>query len=69
MRERKTPSNQENDAALAELAQIKRLLVLLLLKSGSSQEEIALALQVDQSHVSRLLPSSKVKKIQELLTF
>jgi hypothetical protein len=46
-----------------ELNDIKRLLVLLLLKLGSTSEEIALALQVDSSVVRRLIPARQVKKI------
>jgi hypothetical protein len=46
-----------------QLEDIKRLLVLLLMKLGSPSEEIALALQVDSSAVRRLIPGRKVKKI------
>lgn len=46
-----------------QLEDIKRLLVLLLMKIGSSSEEIALALQVDSSVVRKLIPGRKVKKI------
>ena len=42
---------------------VKRLLILLLLKLGSTSEEIGLALQVDSSVVRRMLPASRVKKI------
>lgn len=45
-----------------ELNAIKRLLALLLLKAGASQDEIAMALDVDQSVVSRMFPARKVKK-------
>jgi DNA-binding MarR family transcriptional regulator len=61
----KITSDQHNDATTSELTQIKRLLVLLLMKGGASQEEIALALQVDRSQVSRLLPSSKVERFKD----
>jgi predicted transcriptional regulator len=40
---------------LKELQSIKRLLILLLMKNKVSQEEIAKALGVDQSVVSRLI--------------
>ncbi len=42
---------------------IKRLLILLLLKLGSTSEEIALALQVDSSAVRRMLPARQIKKL------
>lgn len=46
-----------------ELTDIKRLLVLLLLKLGSTSEEISLALQVDSSVVRKMLPGRRIKKI------
>ena len=46
-----------------QLEDIKRLLVLLLMKLGSSSEEIAPALSVDSSAVRKLIPGRKVKKI------
>ena len=46
-----------------QLEDIKRLLVLLLMKLGSPSEEIALALGVDSSAVRKLIPGRKVKKI------
>ena len=46
-----------------QLEDVKRLLVLLLMKLGSPSDEIALALQVDSSSVRKLLPGRKVKKI------
>ncbi len=49
---------------LKELIAIKRLLVLLLLKLGTSQEELGLGLQLDVSNVSRLIPARKVKSFQ-----
>ena len=42
---------------------VKRLLVLLLLKLGATSEEIGLALQVDSSAVRRMIPARQVKKI------
>jgi predicted transcriptional regulator len=44
------------DPTLTELTAIKRLMMLALLKSGVTQKEIAVALGVDQSQVSRMLP-------------
>lgn len=46
-----------------QLEDIKRLLVLLLMKLGSPSEEIALALQVDSSLVRKAIPTRRVKKI------
>jgi hypothetical protein len=42
---------------------IKRLLMLLLLKLGATSEEIGLALDVDSSAVRKMLPARKIKKI------
>ncbi len=50
------------DPIQAELDFIKRLLTLLLLKAGTSQGEIAMALDVDRSVVSRMFSARKVKK-------
>jgi hypothetical protein len=46
-----------------QLEDIKRLFVLLLLKLGSTSEEIALAMQVDSSAIRRMIPARQVKKI------
>ncbi len=54
-----------NDQILFELDSLKKLLILLLLKAGASQTEIALALGVDQSTVSRMFPTSKVKRFDQ----
>jgi predicted transcriptional regulator len=48
--------NSETSPALEELAAVKRLLVLALLKSGTTQKEIATALGVGQATVSRMFP-------------
>jgi predicted transcriptional regulator len=45
------------------LENIKRLLILLLMKLGSTLEEIAIALQVDPSSIRRAIRGRKVKKI------
>jgi predicted transcriptional regulator len=50
-----TPTEKELDA-------IKRLLMLFLIKRGATQEELALALKMDQADVSRMMPTSKIKK-------
>jgi len=46
-----------------ELQSIKRLLVLLLMKLGSSSEEIGAALDVDSSVIRRMVPARKVTKL------
>jgi len=42
------------DPVLAELIAIRRLMVFSVLKSGASQKQVAAALGVDQSQVSRM---------------
>ena len=51
-----------DDSIVSELKDVKRLLVLLLLKLGASQGEIAKALGVTQPSVSRMIPG----KVQPL---
>jgi hypothetical protein len=46
-----------------QLEDLKRLLMLLLLKLGSTSDEIALAMQVDSSLIRRMIPGRQVKKI------
>jgi DNA-binding MarR family transcriptional regulator len=48
-----------------ELTQIKKLLMLLLIKTGTSQSELAFALQLDQADVSRMLPVRKITKFDK----
>ena len=45
-----------------EFNDIKRLLILLLLKLGSSSEELGLALGVDSSVVRKMIPARSIKK-------
>lgn len=54
--------NRIQDPVIKELDGIKRLLILMLLKSGASQKEIASALQVDQGNFSRMFPARKFKR-------
>ncbi|QOJ18496.1 MAG: helix-turn-helix domain-containing protein [Phycisphaeraceae bacterium] len=49
--------NGSADPVLSELVAIKRLLAFGLLRSGARQKQIAAALGVDQSQVSRMFPS------------
>ena len=46
-----------------ELENIRRLLVLLLVKLGTSSEEIGLALGIDPSAIRKWLPMKKIKII------
>ena len=50
-------------AAAGDTEAVKRLLILLLLKLGSTSEEIAAALNVDPSLIRKMVPSRKVKKL------
>lgn len=50
------PEATSTDPELAELVAIKRLVVLALLRSGASQRQVAAALGVSQSQVSRMFP-------------
>jgi len=59
---RKTKQTSETDPVLNELDAIKRLLMLTLIKAGTKQDEIAMALQVDRSLVSRMFPTRKVAR-------
>ena len=49
-------SSTPTDTVLAELIAIKRLMVFALLRSGVSQDDVAAALGVSQSKVSRMFP-------------
>jgi hypothetical protein len=49
---------------MSEAESIKRLLILLLLKLGSTSEEIGTALGTDSSVIRRILPARNVKKIE-----
>lgn len=53
------------DPTLKELDAIKRLLMLLLVKAGAAQGEIAMALNVDQATVSRMFSARKVKRFAD----
>ncbi len=44
------------DPILEELVAIKRLLAFAIMKSGASQAQVATALGVDQSQISRMFP-------------
>jgi hypothetical protein len=50
-------------AEQSSLEDVKRLLILLLLKLGSTSDEIGAALNIDSSVVRRMVPSGRVKKL------
>ncbi len=47
---------KDTDQRLNELVAIKKLLVLALLKSGLTQAQVAGALEIDRSQISRMFP-------------
>jgi len=53
------------DPIKKELETIKKLIILFLLKSGSSQNEIASVLNVDQSVISRMISTRKIKQFDK----
>ena len=54
--------DQNLDQLKSDVDTIKRLLVVMLMRDGASQTEIAFALGVNQSTVSRMFSSIKPKK-------
>lgn len=52
---------EQSDEFLNELVSIRKLLVLALLRSGMTQNQVAAALDVDRSSVSRMFPSGTLK--------
>lgn len=55
-------ARKSSDPIAKELDAIKRLLVLQLLTSGVQATDVARAMGVDKSVVSRLVPARRVKK-------
>jgi len=53
---KKWPKDGPADPIISELAEIKRLLMLGLLKTGATQDDIAKALGVTQGTVSKMFP-------------
>ena len=49
------------DTIAHELAAIKRLMVFTLLWQGATQEQVATALDIDRSQVSRMFPKGIIK--------
>jgi len=62
MTKKKTKNANPQTPTEKELNAIKRLLIVLLVKIGMTQDELALALQMDQADVSRMMPTRKIKK-------
>jgi hypothetical protein len=56
---------KEMDQRLNELIAIKRLLVLALLKSGLTQTQVAGALEIDRSQISRMFPKGTLTGLGE----
>jgi predicted transcriptional regulator len=48
-----------------ELQAIKKLLILFLIKSGATSEEIGLALGINSSAVRHMFPMKNIKKFKE----
>jgi predicted transcriptional regulator len=53
---------EKDSLVINELQDIKRLLVAILIRSGASQGEVALALNVNQSSISRMFPKGTKSK-------
>jgi hypothetical protein len=49
-------SKVPSDPLVTELVALKKLLIFALLRSGASQAQIGMALDMDQSQVSRMFP-------------
>jgi len=53
--------SSEQESAVEELAAIKKLLILGLINSGMTQTQIATALGINRTTVSRMFPSGALK--------
>jgi IS30 family transposase len=62
MTTKRNPRKQIGDPVAYELEAIKRLLILQLITSGVQATQIASALGVDNSVISRLVPTRKVRR-------
>jgi predicted transcriptional regulator len=51
------------DQAIKELVAIRKLLVLALLRSGLSQNQVAGALDIDRSAISRMFPKGSLTSL------
>ena len=59
------PKATLTDPVLAELVAIKRLMMFVLLRSGATQRDVASAVGVDQSQVSRMFPGGIGKSARD----
>ena len=57
-------AKKNGDPIVRELDAIKRLLILQLMKAGTSQGEIAKALGIDQAALSRMMPAKQFKPFE-----
>lgn len=53
----------DSDSSLKELIAIRKLLVLALLRSGLTQNQVAGALEIDRSQISRMFPKGTLSWI------
>jgi len=53
---------KKKDPSIDNLEQIKRLLIMALIKQGVPGSEIADVLGLDQSTISRMVPTRRIKK-------
>jgi hypothetical protein len=51
---------------ITEIEEVKRLLILLLLKLGATSEEIGAALGINSSGIRKIFPIRTIKKIQSV---
>jgi len=63
---KKSDKKRSLDPVQKELDRIKRLLILLLLKIDTQQNEISWALQIDPGDFSKMLPTKKIRPIKLL---
>lgn len=65
MAKKKNRATNPQTLAEKELGDIKKLLMLFLVKTGVTQDELALALKIDRAEISRALPTRKIKKYKD----
>lgn len=59
---KKKTTNKNKESQLDNLEQIKRLLIMALIRQGVPGSEIADVLGLDQSTISRMVPTRRIKK-------
>jgi hypothetical protein len=62
---KKKINNTTQSTIEGDLNTIKRLLIVFLIKTGTSLSELSFALQADPANVSRMFPIRKIKKYKE----